>query len=386
MNHRECRGWAKGASALALSAALVTASGCDSPEPPPPAPVAPPVVAPPKADPLTQSLSASYQGESQLRLRKLSVQASGFRDAINGLMTETTDERLVTAQVAWQHLYRSFNEAWVILDCRASQSAVDAQRLARSDSFPILPGYVDGLSDWPGSGLVNDNTLILDRDNLLAQQGATSELEVSLGFQVLQFLLFGEPLAPRQVEDFVIPAPPSTEGDTGIDPTAADIAPNGAASDRAEGEADPLEAGEMMVTLSPAEQVRRRRQYLQVATQLLVDDLRLLGRDESPAIVVGNSCPLDAMASATRRLLTLANLAEHSQVSGEYLAPMSRETANSGLKNALTPWLTPDSTLAAWLQVHSPLRGAALAQAAAELGEHPVDALQALHAALTTQE
>lgn len=383
MEHRERRGLARSAWVALVSAVLLSSTGCDSPEPERPAPVPTSSPTPATIDPQTQALSASYNAESQLRLRKLSVQASGFRDAINGLMTETSEDRLVTAQVAWQHLYRSFNEAWVILDCRASLSSADAQRLTRTDSFPILPGYIDGLSDWPDSGLVNDNTLVLNRDNLLAQQGATSELEVSLGFQVLQFLLFGEPLAPRQVEDFVVPALPAADtAGTQPLPLSDDVT----ADDPDGDEADALAAGEMLLTLSPGEQIERRRQYLQVATQLLVDDLRLLGRDDSPAIPMGDNCPINAMASATRRLLTLANLAEHSQVSGEYMAPMSRETANAGLKDALAPWLAEQSTLDGWLQAHSPLRGDALRQAAAQLGEHPVPALQALHAALTTRD
>lgn len=380
MDYRECRGRTRTTWPLMLCAILLTITGCDSPEPARPEPTPAPTAVSPTIDPLTQALADSYQSESQLRLRKLSVQASGFRDAINGLLTETTAERLVTAQVAWQHLYRSFNEAWVVLDCRARRSAADAQRLARADSFPILPGYVDGLSDWPDSGLVNDNTLLLDRDNLVAQQGATSELEISLGFQVLQFLLFAEPLAPRQIDDFMVNPPAQGDGATGNGENTAIEADT---EDAANGEAVP---GEMMMPLSASEKVTRRRQYLEVATQLLVDDLRLLGRDDTPAVQVGDSCPIDAMASATRRLLTLANLAGNNQVSGEYMAPMSRDTANAGLKDALTPWLAQDSALTPWLASHSPLRGQALAEAAAELGSHPVEALQALHAALTTQQ
>ena len=66
-------------------------------------------------------------------------------------------------------------------------------QLTRSiNSAPILPGYVDYLAQYPYTGIVNDLTLPISNKSLRAQQGLTDNGEVSLGFEVIAFLLFGE--------------------------------------------------------------------------------------------------------------------------------------------------------------------------------------------------
>ena len=92
MNSWSNRHRRQGVPAAVLAMAVVLAAGCDSPEPESRPPATAPTPTSTVADPLSKALAESYQTESQLRLRKLSVQASGFRDAINGLLTETSDE------------------------------------------------------------------------------------------------------------------------------------------------------------------------------------------------------------------------------------------------------------------------------------------------------
>lgn len=190
-------------------AALILASslflgGCD--EPPAPSPDTAIATPAPEAAPASAEQTALMNAvnvAAEQQFRKLTAQAGGFSDAVDGLLAEPLDERLATAQLAWEHLYGSYNEARTLLSCRALADPLQRQRLERTDPLPILPGYIDSLAAWPGSGLVNDVTVPLTREALLEQQGATSEAEASVGFQVLQFLLFGEPDRPRQASDFV---------------------------------------------------------------------------------------------------------------------------------------------------------------------------------------
>lgn len=100
-------------------------------------------------------------------------------------------------------------------------------------SAPILPGYIDYLLAYPNSGIVNDITVPLSGDTIRQQQGLTDSGEISLGFEVMAFLLAGEQrynhsLAPRPVSDF-------------------------------------------------SEQHARRRQYASITLSLLVEDLTALG-------------------------------------------------------------------------------------------------------------
>ena len=60
--------------------------------------------------------------------------------------------------------------------------------------WPILPGYVDYVGAYSNSGIVNDINVNLDIPTLREQHGAFDLAEASLGFHVLEFLIWGENL------------------------------------------------------------------------------------------------------------------------------------------------------------------------------------------------
>ena len=299
-----------------------------------------------------QALDSQVAEESSSRLRRLSVSANGFDDAINGLLGDPSDERLSTAQQAWSHLYQSFNEAYVVLVCRTTATPADMGRLQRADSFPILPGYIDSLKDWPDSGIVNDTTLPLTREGLLDQQGATMEGEASVGLQVIHFLLHGEPGAPRQ---------------------AADLQPVTALSDD-------------MVGKLEDQPNNRRRTYLQLATDLLVEDLLQLAREDKAPKKVTTECPVGAMRTTVDRLIQLDGLRGQTQVNQEYMADAVRVAASKGLQAALSPWLASDSRLPAWLDARLPGAAGTLPKALPPLdAKDRLQSLQSLHAVLSSE-
>ena len=65
--------------------------------------------------------------------------------------------------------------------------------------WPILPGYLDYVEAYSDSGIVNDINVSLDIPTLREQHGAFDLAEASLGFHVLEFLIWGENLS-RQDE------------------------------------------------------------------------------------------------------------------------------------------------------------------------------------------
>jgi uncharacterized iron-regulated protein len=291
-----------------------------------------------------RELAELLRREQQDKLRRLSARAGVFQDAIDGLLTDPRDERLATAREAWSQLYGSFNDAVVVLVCRAAEDPHAAQLLQRVDAFPILPGYIDGLTQWPDSGIVHDISLPLTRESLLAQQGVTAQEETSLGFQVVAFLLYGEPQHPRQPVHF--------SRVTEVD------------------EDDPLSLEDQ-----PA---NRRRSYLSLATTVLVEDLQTLAADPERLPAVGDQCPVDALRRTTERMIRASGLDDHGDVEGEYFAAHSRALALSGLAHAMTPWLSEDSTLRRWLAESGPT------MLLPEIGEAPdILVLQQLHAALS---
>ncbi len=328
---------------LAAVACLSILIGCEQPPSPPAIEAASDVVVPSEAQ---QQVMALLQQEQAERLRRLNASSLVFADAVEGLLSDPVDERLATAREGWVQLYRSFNEAVVILVCRAAESAPMAAALQRVDPFPILPGYIDGLKDWPDSGIVNDVSLPLSRESLLAQQGVTAQEEVSLGFQVVAFLLEGEPGSPR---------------------VAAALA-------------EVTEVPEGSEFSLPEQPENRRRQYLSLATALLVDDLQALTADPGNVPAIAAHCPVDALRRTTERMIRVVGLEDRNSVAGEYFSVRSRTIAMEGLQQALTVWLAPSSALHEWLSekgLQSALPDPGLA------GEPDILLLQQLHAGLS---
>ena len=77
----------------------------------------------------------------------------------------------------------------------------------RMNHWPILPGYIDYVEGFADSGIVQDITVPLSIPSLQEQHGVFDLAEASLGFHVIEFLLWGEnldKLSPRPVSDYQV--------------------------------------------------------------------------------------------------------------------------------------------------------------------------------------
>lgn len=113
----------------------------------------------------------------------------------------------------------------------------------RMNAWPIDEAYVDGVEGRPGVGLINDRKLSITKANLARYNERGGEENVCAGWHAIEFLLWGQDLSEsgpgqRAVEDFVDGKAPNAD---------------------------------------------RRRQFLAVAAELLVDDLRGLAGAWAPA-------------------------------------------------------------------------------------------------------
>ena len=101
--------------------------------------------------------------------------------------------------------YQRFASQYLLLASRACQQDGSANRqaiLSRLDSWPLYPGYLDALPEWPESGLISDPYLELTRQNLRRQHGATDPAEASLGFAALAVALNGTTDTPKALAAF----------------------------------------------------------------------------------------------------------------------------------------------------------------------------------------
>lgn len=88
----------------------------------------------------------------------------------------------------WQSSWIDAHEAWL------SASILIPDERSTIDPWPIEPGFIDSLPDYPESGLVNDLVIEINGDSLRQQHQITDAAEVALGFHVLEYYIFERPL------------------------------------------------------------------------------------------------------------------------------------------------------------------------------------------------
>jgi hypothetical protein len=122
------------------------------------------------------------KAESMVRAMQQLSEATGlfFR-------SPTIESRLVW-QSAWNSAHDDFLGASILYS---------PGNLRRIDAWPMEAGFLDSLPDYPGSGIVSDDTLEITSISLEVQHQITKESEAALGFHVLEYYAF-----ERGIEDF----------------------------------------------------------------------------------------------------------------------------------------------------------------------------------------
>ena len=114
------------------------------------------------------------------------------------LLTRTTHEYLDgrVSRTTWQHAWYQAHPRWLeaaLLELDTSSEQIDA--------WPITPGFLDSLDDYPQTGIINDDSLDIASEVLRHQHQITDSTEVSLGFHVLEYYAFARPETDLQETD-----------------------------------------------------------------------------------------------------------------------------------------------------------------------------------------
>jgi len=114
----------------------------------------------------------------------------------------------------------------------------------RINAWPMDEAFVDGVQGKPAAGLINNRKFVISKKALAAQNERGGEENIATGWHAIEFLLWGQDLSEagpgnRSFEDFIDGKAPNAD---------------------------------------------RRRQYLGVATELLVDDLASLVKAWAPGV------------------------------------------------------------------------------------------------------
>ncbi|MEM8887204.1 MAG: imelysin family protein [Bacteroidota bacterium] len=157
--------------------------------------------------------------------------------------TENPDETsFEAAKNAWKAARESYGvtETFRFQDGPIDLIEGESGPEARLNAWPLDEGYVDYVEGAPLSGIVNDTTMVLNKNNLIEANEREGEENVSIGYHAIEFLLWGQDLSnPMQKE-------------AGNRPYT-DFVDGGTAANQA-----------------------RRRSYLNICADLLIEDLQIL--------------------------------------------------------------------------------------------------------------
>ena len=220
---------------------------------------------PPPITPIEPTLAAALKHYQHAQIHALSATSTcveSFAANIDLFLTAPTQPLLNDNQQALQHCLNLYIPIHTLMKEESNKplQALTTPLIASVYSTPILPGYVDYLVQYPNSGIVNDITLTLSELSLRGQQGLTDSGEVSIGFEVIAFILMGEQrynqsLAPRPSNDFEEP------------------------------------------------HANRRREYLRIAVSLLQQDLTALQAVLNNVITLPNEATQPEALQTTRNIL-----------------------------------------------------------------------------------
>lgn len=180
--------------------------------------------------------------ESEKSIRQLAT-------ATDKLLVDTNEKTLEDSRTAWLASQRQWLTLRPLLQLSEQAPQVfrelDERRFT-IDASNLEPGYLDALPDYPHSGLVNDIALHMTAQTVRHQHGLTDASEVSLGFHALELLLWGAD-GKRSSADFEL---------------------------RHKLNPEQQQAGYALMDLPN----NRRRELMQLITQMLLDDVHQLQR------------------------------------------------------------------------------------------------------------
>ena len=268
------------------------------------------------------------------------IEIEKFQSSIVTLADHVSSENLSLSKQAWLDAHSAYElttlHRYFATQLLGEQNSLALMQLQyQINHWPIIPGYIDYVNGYPDSGIVYDINVTLDVDSLREQHGAFDIYEVTLGFHVIEFLLWGY--------DTDSVARPAADFDAVLELTPEET-----------------KSGYSLEQLSN----NRRRLFLAVAADTLVEDFRALQslwlteessirqRIESTSGTELIVILADSMSAMLNQELLLRSL--YPMLNGDFVesiqSPYSRSTQNavssqlSGLERLLLEHQTENGT------------------------------------------
>jgi len=117
------------------------------------------------------------------------------KDIESFLLTPTDDAQL-KAQASFLNCYQNYRAAALFF--QQPFGLADGKEFSRLvgiiDTRPFLPGYIDGIPEYPFSGLIHELDIPINASTLRSQHRLMDEESASVGFPVIEFFLWRTPV------------------------------------------------------------------------------------------------------------------------------------------------------------------------------------------------
>jgi len=209
------------------------------------------------------------------------AKARVLRAAVDAFVADPTEAKLTAARTAWLEARPAYGQSEAFRFYGGPIDDEDTGPEGRINAWPLDEAYIDAVEGAPGAGIINATTEYptLSEELLKSLNERDSETNIATGYHAIEFLLWGQDRSVtgpgnRPATDFV---------DGGTAPNAA-----------------------------------RRRQYLKLATDLLVKDLESVQAQWAPgADNYGKQFSAQEPQEAVLQVLTGLGSLSGAELSGE---------------------------------------------------------------------
>ncbi len=164
-----------------LLASLLVLGGCERGTPEAPSLLIDPVV-----------LGTSVSNWRSERINQCVASVTSLTNQTNRFLDNPNEENRVSWQNAWNQAHEDFHHATIL---------VEPKILQEIDVWPIAPGFLDSLPEYPESGIISDLSLEISTATLNEQHMITDTSEAALGFHVIEYYAFERPLQDMLIDE-----------------------------------------------------------------------------------------------------------------------------------------------------------------------------------------
>ncbi len=131
--------------------------------------------------------------------KQMLAQCSQMKAAIESFLASPSEQTQLAAQQAFYVCYQGWiasefyqQHAFDLAEEKSLKTLLDL-----IDTRPFLPGYIDGIPEYPYSGLIHEMDMPITAGNLRSQHRLMDEDSASVGFPAVEFFLWKSPVATQ---------------------------------------------------------------------------------------------------------------------------------------------------------------------------------------------